>query len=200
VQALGKNADDIIGESGDLFRYGDEALGLDEDIFGLGDEALKFDDDLFKLDDDIFSFDDDLLELSDDTAGKIDADWYGDIPTDGVGNSWYRADGSLNMPPDYGAVVGTEKTIELQPGNRVGRYGVYGKSGDFVTAPGSAAETLSLPPYTDTLVYQEFTVLKPIPGVTQSTVAPWGGSVGGGIQYRLPRTIEDLLLNGYIFK
>ena len=119
---------------------------------------------------------------------------------EGAGDSWYKAYGSLNLPPNYGAVKGTEKIIDLQPGSKLGRFGTYGKSSNFVTALGSAAETLSLPPYTDTSIYQEFTVLKPIPGVTQSTVAPWGGSVGGGMQYRLPMTIEDLLLNGYICK
>jgi hypothetical protein len=115
-----------------------------------------------------------------------------------AGDAWYNADGSLNLPPDYGAIKGTEKIIDLQPDSKLGRFGTYGKNSDFLTAPGSAAETLSLPPYTDTSIYHEFTVLKPIPGVTQSTVAPWGGSVGGGMQYRLPMTIEDLIFNGYI--
>jgi len=139
-----------------------------------------------------------LDDVTDDAlAGQANTGYNGST---GAGDSWYKADGSLNLPPNYGAVKGTEKIVDLQPGSKLGRFGTYGKSSDFVTAPGSAAETLSLPPYTDTSIYQEFTVLKPIPGVTQSTVAPWGGSVGGGMQYRLPMTIEDLLLNGYICK
>ena len=121
-------------------------------------------------------------------------------PPEGAGKGWYKADGSLNLPPNYGAVKGTEKIIDLQPGSKLGRFGVYGKSSDFVTAPGSAAKTLSLPPYTDTSIYQEFTVLKPIPGATQSTVAPWGGSFGGGMQYRLPMSIEELIRQGYLRK
>ena len=51
AQALGKNADDMMGASGDAFKYGDDA---------------------FKLDDDIFEFDEDVLKLSDDTGSKID--------------------------------------------------------------------------------------------------------------------------------
>jgi hypothetical protein len=117
---------------------------------------------------------------------------------EGAGEAWYKADGSLNMPPNYGAVAGTEKTIELQPGSRLGRYGGYGKSSDFVAAPGSIPDSLSLPPDTNLSLYQEFEVLKPIPGVTKSIVAPWGGSTGGGIQFRLPMTIKDLIKKGYI--
>jgi hypothetical protein len=117
---------------------------------------------------------------------------------EGGGKTWYKADGSLNLPPNYGAVSGTEKVIDLQPGAKLGRYGGYGELSNFVAAPGSASDALSLPPYTNTSIYQEFTVLKPIPGVTQSTVAPWGGSVGGGMQFKLPMTIPELIYGGYI--
>ena len=117
---------------------------------------------------------------------------------EGKGNAWYKADGSLNMPPNYGAVKGTEKAVTLQPGQKLGRYGGYSKTSDFVSAPGATADSLSLPPNTNISIYQEFEVLKPIPGATQSTVAPWGNFAGGGTQFKLPMTIEDLIFNGYI--
>ena len=118
----------------------------------------------------------------------------------GAGDSWYKSDGSLNLPPNNGAVKGTEKIVDLKPGSKLGRFGTYRKTSDFVCAPGSDPETLSLPPYIDTSIYQEFTVLKPMPGVTQSTVAPWVGSVGGGTQFNLPMTIEELIRQGYLRK
>ena len=121
-------------------------------------------------------------------------------PPEGAGKGWYKADGSLNLPPNYGAVKGTEKIVDLQPGSKLGRYGGYGRKSDFATAPGASSDSLALPPTTTSSIYQEFTVKKPIPGVSQSTVAEWppGSKTGGGIQYKLPMTIEELLKQGYI--
>ena len=41
-------------------------------------------------------------------------------------------------------------------------------------------------------------ILKPIEGVTQSIVAPWAGSQGGGLQYLLPKPINWYIKNGYL--
>ena len=117
---------------------------------------------------------------------------------EGTSNTWYKADGSMNYPPNNGAISGTEKVVELQPGQSLGRYGNIGPKSDFVTAPGASPDSLSLPPNTSPSVYTEIRVLKPIPGVTQSTVAPWGGSSGMGIQYQLPKPLEILRMEGYI--
>ena len=101
AQALGKSADDMMGASGDAFKYGDEA---------------------FKLDDDIFEFDDDVLKLSDDTGGKIDADWYGDVATEGAGDvlkdanfaqKTYRPSFSLEGQSIYSDIAGVPiKTVD----------------------------------------------------------------------------------------
>jgi hypothetical protein len=104
----------------------------------------------------------------------------------------------MNYPPNNGAISGSEKVVELQPGQSLGRYGNIGPKSDFVTAPGESPDSLSLPPNTSPSVYTEIRVLKPIPGVTQSTVAPWGGSSGMGIQYQLPKPLEILRMEGYI--
>jgi hypothetical protein len=96
---------------------------------------------------------------------------------------WYNPDGTINYPPNYGAIPGTERIALLQPGVRLGRYGGYGAYSDFVSAPGASIDSLSLPPYTNTLVYQEFVVVKPIQGAIQSLVSPWGGALGFGTQY-----------------
>ena len=125
----------------------------------------------------------------------------GKIPgglTAGAENSWYNTDGTINMPPNSGAAAGSEEIIDLQLGQRLGRYGGFTKNSDFVAEPGSSADSLSLPPYTDTSIYQEFEILKPIPGVTKSIVAPWGDSPGLGLQYKLPMTIQELIDQQYI--
>ncbi|MDE7352033.1 MAG: TNT domain-containing protein [Acetatifactor sp.] len=57
---------------------------------------------------------------------------------------------------------------------------------------------MSLPPNIDPSIYQEFEVIKEIPGTIQAEIAPWGGSVGGGIQYELPLPIRQLIKEGYI--
>jgi hypothetical protein len=104
----------------------------------------------------------------------------------------------MSYPPNNGVISGTEKVIELKSGQSLGRYGNIGPKGDFVTAPGASSDSLSLPPNTNPPVYTEIRVLKPIPGVTQSIVAPWGGSSGMDIQYQLPKSLEILRMEGYI--
>ena len=112
--------------------------------------------------------------------------------------SWYKPDGSINMPPHDGAVIGTNEIVDLQLGQRLGRYGGYTKNSDYLAAAGSSADSLSLPPYTDTSIYQEFEVTKPIPRAIKSLVEPWGNSEGWGTQFKTPMTIKDLIDQFYI--
>jgi hypothetical protein len=113
--------------------------------------------------------------------------------------SWYNDDGSINYPPNNGAVPGSEiPNITLEPGDVVGRHGEVRPNSNFVTQSGASADSLSLPPNTDPNSYLDLTVVKPIPGVTQSTVASWGGSSGGGLQYVLPQPIQWYLDHGYL--
>ncbi len=79
---------------------------------------------------------------TDETLSDVEAKmWKTDFATDGKGDTWYKTDGFHNLPPNYGTVAGSEKTIVLQPGNKLGRFDVYGKSSDFVISHGSEAET-----------------------------------------------------------
>lgn len=102
------------------------------------------------------------------------------------------------MPPNNGAIPGTEQTIELQPGV-YGRYGNIGAKSNYITKGGASPSELSLPPWNNG-VYTEIIVLKPIPNVVQSTVAPWAiwDGIGGGIQYVLPKSIIKLKALGYL--
>ena len=114
--------------------------------------------------------------------------------------SWYNPDGSINYPPNNGAVSGTEKMVTFEVGDTIGRYGEISEYSTFVTQTGVDADKLALPPNVDPNIYQEYVVIKPIPETISSVVAPWGGSPGGGIQYNLPHTLKWLIENGYLIK
>ena len=116
----------------------------------------------------------------------------------GSETSWYKADGTINYPPNNGAVPGTEVNMSLKPGDTFGRYGNIGNKSNFVTQTGANADKLALPPTTDPNIYQEFRVIKEIPNTIQAEIAAWGDSAGGGLQYELPMPILQLIREGYI--
>ncbi len=113
-------------------------------------------------------------------------------------SDWYNADGTLHYPPNGGAVRGTERTITLKRGFKVGRYGKISPNSDYVTKARTPWQKLSLPPYTNIKKHYVYEVKKDITGVIKSKVAPWGDSRGGGWQYKLPSTIQYLIDNGYL--
>lgn len=112
--------------------------------------------------------------------------------------NWLKMDGSPNYPPNNGAIPGTEKVITLDTGKILGRYGEIKPNSDFVTQSGANPTKLSLPPWTNPTTYTQLKVIKDIPNVIESVIAPWADSEGGGLQYQLPQTINSLILNGYL--
>ena len=86
--------------------------------------------------------------------------------------------------------------MSLKPGTEFGRIGA--ESIKFVAPPGTDPTALSLAPGTDITNYHEYIVLKGIPGMQQSTAAPWFDMPGGGTQQLLPSSIFDLLQGEYI--
>ena len=115
-----------------------------------------------------------------------------------INRSWYTASGEINYPPNDGAVPGTEQVITISQNTILGRYGKIGISSCYVTDSNFDSMYLSLPPFTDPSIYQEFVVVEDIPNVVRATIAPWGDSVGGGIQYKLPAPIKDLIHQGFL--
>lgn len=112
--------------------------------------------------------------------------------------SWLKSNGKPNYPPNNGAVLGTEVNKTLEVGTKLGRYGDLNPKSNFVTDTISTITELSLPPWTDPVKYQEFTVIKPIDNVITSEIEAWAQSLGGGTQYVLPRPIIQLIQEGFI--
>lgn len=84
----------------------------------------------------------------------------------------------------------------MSKGTEFGRIGEG--SGSYVAPPNTSPAKLALKPGADTSLYNEYRVIKDIPGVQQAEVAGWFDMPGGGTQYKLPISINDLLNNGYI--
>ena len=107
---------------------------------------------------------------------------------------------SVKYPPNNGAVPGTEKTVTLEPGTTVGRYGEPSETSVYLTKPGTPIEQLSLPPGQDSSQFIEYFVAKPIPEVTEGIIAPWWGQPGGGTQYITPYTLNWQINNSYLIE
>ncbi|WP_369344762.1 TNT domain-containing protein [Demequina maris] len=83
----------------------------------------------------------------------------------------------------------------LQPGTRLDRYG--SNRGSFVSPAGTPFENRGLLSSRASDPYSLFTVQKPIT-VRGGIAAPWMDSPGGGVQYLLPRSVQELLEGGFL--
>jgi filamentous hemagglutinin len=127
----------------------------------------------------------------------------------GVDPRWITPDGSVIWPTKEtsgfdGGFAAPPTITEIQPGTRFDRYGgdfengQFIDTGGFVSPSGVPFEQRSLPASSSNRQYQEYEVLQPIPNVSAGTAAPWFGQPGGGTQYQLPMSIEDLVQQGFI--
>lgn len=83
----------------------------------------------------------------------------------------------------------------LQPGTKIDRYG--SDFGSFTSSEGIPYKMRSVAPGTDLKPYSVFEVVKPI-NVKAGEIAPWFDESGGGIQYLLPNTVDELLDAGIL--
>ena len=196
----------VAGDLGKAGKYGFKAIkALDNggDIAKLLREAIKKGPKLSKknykakriIAD---SFEKYVKENADEAVEAVGKGSKKTVCKSGTDTSWYKPDGSINYPPNNGAVPGTEVNMTLKPGDALGRYGNVGEKSNFATQTGTDASKLALPPNTNPAIYREFEVIKEIPGTIQAEIAPWGGSAGGGLQYELPKPILQLIKEGYI--
>ena len=102
---------------------------------------------------------------------------------------------SAPLPPNNGAIHGTEKNIYLEPGIIIDRYGE--NTGCYFAPDGTPVTMRALRPNTNLNDYHRFEVLKPFE-VESSIIAPYYGQMGMGTQYHSTYTAEDLIKNGII--
>lgn len=109
---------------------------------------------------------------------------------------FYADDGTPIYPPNDGAVGDISKMILAADREILTRYG--SEFGRYVS-PGDIAFTArALPRSTDQKNFHRYRVLADIPNVEVGKIAPWFGEEGGGIQYKLPARIRDLIDTGYL--
>jgi RHS repeat-associated protein len=95
---------------------------------------------------------------------------------------------------------GFEKTPDpavLQPGSTVDRYG--SPDGTFVAPEGTPFGARSLPADFANKPLNAYEVVKPI-DVNAGVSAPWFGQPGKGIQFELPKTVQELLDSGHLIE
>ena len=102
--------------------------------------------------------------------------------------------GAINWPKNDG-FASTPIDEVLQPGTRIDRYG--SDFGSFTSPEGIPYEMRAVAPGTDLKPYSVFEVVEPI-NVKAGDIAPWFDEPGGGIQYLLPDTVDELLDAGIL--
>ncbi|KAA6169697.1 DUF4237 domain-containing protein [Pseudomonas marginalis] len=128
----------------------------------------------------------------------------------GVDPRWVKSDGSPDWPTKAnngfdGGFDGPPKVAELQPGQTFDRYGGrfdemgdFTDQGKFVAPKDVPFDQRALPDSSLKSPYQQYEVIRPIPEVNSENAAPWFGKPGGGTQYQLPMSIDELLREGFI--
>lgn len=102
--------------------------------------------------------------------------------------------GAANWPENNGfADIPMDEV--LQPGARIDRYG--SDYGSFTSPEGTPYEMRAVAPGTDQRPYSVFEVVEPI-NVKSGSIASWFDEPGGGIQYLLPDTVDELLDAGIL--
>lgn len=102
--------------------------------------------------------------------------------------------GAINWPENNGFADMPMDEV-LQPGARIDRYG--SDYGSFTSPEGTPYEMRAVAPGTDQRPYSVFEVVEPI-DVKSGSIASWFDEPGGGIQYLLPDTVDELLDAGIL--
>jgi RHS repeat-associated protein len=133
------------------------------------------------------------VKLADDVIKK-EIDILKEYEDWAISRNWMKEDGTPIYPANDDFEGVPEKTT-LKPGDRFDRFG--SPKGSFASPTGTPLAERSLPSsVTGTPV--KYRVIKPIENVQSGKIAPWFGQPGGGIQYKLPKSIEQLKAEKYI--
>lgn len=99
----------------------------------------------------------------------------------------------IQWPPNRG--FESSGQASLIPGTKVDRFG--SNSGTFVAPDGTPFPQRSLPDGFQNKPLNTFEVLKPIE-VDAGPSAPWFNQPGGGLQFELPGSVDDLINSGHL--
>lgn len=119
-------------------------------------------------------------------------------------NEWDGSRGAWHYPPqdgfDTAPGVPAPRAVELPAGYRFDRFG--GPAGDFVAPEGTGFAERALPPDSLAKPYHVYELMKPFDADSGAPLAgraaAWFEQTGGGIQFKLPRSVEWLIDHGYL--
>lgn len=112
--------------------------------------------------------------------------------TPGGGTSIVKYDPYPPAATSPGGFVGKPVSDTLQPGSVISRYGSEG--GRYTSPAGTPFSARGLPPGQKSLGESVYQVTRPID--VDAGIAAWWQGGGGGIQYRLPASVRELLESG----
>ena len=108
---------------------------------------------------------------------------------------WFYPDGKPKWPANNG-FDGMQIGTSLQPGKRIDRFGDM--DGTFVAPEGTPYGARSLPPGSEKKPYGVYEVVEPIDNVLGGRAVSWFDQPGGGPQYQLNMSLQELYDLGYI--
>ncbi len=112
----------------------------------------------------------------------------------GVDPKWVEPNGDVRWPPNDG-FNGPPTQTTLQPGTRIDRYG--SPNGKYLSPAGTPFDQRALPPSSASKPPTQYEVLKPIE-TSAGEAAPWFDKPGGGTQYKMNKSVQDLIDDGYL--
>ncbi|MDY3868507.1 MAG: TNT domain-containing protein [Pyramidobacter sp.] len=104
---------------------------------------------------------------------------------------YYDDKGSPIWPPNDGAVWKSEKTVTLQANTVISRYG--SPRGRFVAPDATSIEERAMARTTDLKNFHRYKVLEDIENVSSGVTMPWFDKKGGGLQFLLPDSVQNLI-------
>ena len=105
----------------------------------------------------------------------------------------------LSFPPNNGAVNIIKKTLDPSDFNGnlvIDRYGAT--TGKFTAPANTPFPERALPSSYANQTPQKYKVLKPIPNVEEGQIIPWFNQPGLGIQYKLEKSVQYYIDEGYL--